>query len=64
MVLKDLRDKVAAVINESGLPIDAVYYIIKDIYNEIDYIYKQESLAEKQQEDKNNQSKEEKNEIN
>ena len=39
MILRDFRKQLEKVINESGLPIDAVYFVLKDILNEATQIY-------------------------
>lgn len=48
MILRDTRRNIEKVLNESGLPIDAIYFIIKDIYNEVIDIYNNEITAEEQ----------------
>ena len=58
MVLKDFRKQIEDIINQSGLSIDAVYFVLKDIFNEVTQIYenvaKEEELqaALKEQEEK------------
>lgn len=58
LVLKNLRKQMEDAINNSGLSIDAVYFVLKDIFNEVTQIYenvaKEEELqaALKEQEDK------------
>lgn len=58
MILKDFRKQIEDIINQSGLSIDAVYFVLKDIFNEVTQIYenvaKEEELqaALKEQEDK------------
>ena len=58
MILKDFRKQIEDIINQSGLSIDAVYFVLKDILNEVTQIYenvaKEEELqaALKEQEDK------------
>mgnify|MGYP006988842635 CR=1 FL=1 len=42
MILNDLRKNISDLINESQLPIDAVYYVMKDIMSEIITIYNQQ----------------------
>lgn len=46
LVLRDFRKKCEDIINNSGLPIDAVYYILKDIFEEVTNIYNQEMIKE------------------
>lgn len=59
MILKDFRKQIEDIINQSGLSIDAVYFVLKDIFNEVTQIYenvaKEEELQQialKEQEDK------------
>lgn len=58
MILKDFRKQIEDIINQSGLSIDAVYFVLKDIFNEVTQIYenvaKEEELqaALKEHEDK------------
>lgn len=46
MILRDLRKQVEDIINQSGLPIDCIYFLFKDIMNEIENIYNQEIIRE------------------
>ena len=39
MIFRDLEQKIVQVINESGMSIDAVYYIMKSIMAEIEQRY-------------------------
>ena len=39
LVLKNLRKQIEDLINNSELPIDAVYFVLKDILNEVTQIY-------------------------
>ena len=53
MILKDLKDNLISTINSSNLSIDAVYFVLKDLMNDIDGLYQQEiqkELQEKMQE--------------
>jgi len=58
MILKDFRKQIEDIINQSGLSIDAVYFVLKDILNEVTQIYvdaaREEELqaALKEQEEK------------
>ena len=59
LVLKNFRKQIEDIINQSGLPIDAVYFVLKDILNEVTQIYenvaKEEELQQialKEQKDK------------
>lgn len=48
--MEELKNKIVALCNESGLPLEAIYFIIKDIYRDA-----QESLKfMKQQEEQKN----------
>jgi len=49
MILRDFRKQLEKVINESGLPIDAVYFVLKDILNEVTQIYENTIKEEEQQ---------------
>ena len=46
MILRDMRKKVEDIINQSGLPIDAIYFVLKDILNEVTEIYNNEITKE------------------
>ena len=39
MILRDLEQKIVKVINESGLPIDAIYFIMKSLMSEVEQKY-------------------------
>ena len=39
MQLNNLKNNIAQIINNSNLPIDAVYYVMKDIMNELTTVY-------------------------
>ena len=53
MILNDFKEKIVLDINNSGLTIDGVYFVMKDIMNEITSLYNQqlqaEATAEKEQ---------------
>lgn len=53
MLLTDIRTKVIEILNNSQLPIDAIYYIMKDIMREIELVYNEALIKE------NNKLKEE-----
>lgn len=38
--MEELRNKLFQLVNESGLPAEAIYYVVKDFYREIDETYK------------------------
>lgn len=73
MILRDFRKQLEKVINESGLPIDAVYFVLKDILNEATQIYEntireeeqqQAALEEQEQKEKENTNDEDINKEN
>ena len=39
MQLNDLKNNITQIINNSNLPVDAVYYVMKDIMNELTAVY-------------------------
>ena len=65
MILTDLRRQVVGLINDSKLPIDMIYFMMKDIMNEVEIIYsnelrkEQEKLFEKLAEDQEEEKIEE-----
>lgn len=49
MVLNETRKKICDVINTCNLPLDAIYYILKDITNEVwDEVLRQEEIENQQ----------------
>ena len=56
--MEKLKNKLLQVVNESGLPLDAVYYVCKDFFRDVDDTYQQFLL--KQQEEENKKQQEEK----
>ena len=46
MILRNFRKQIENIINESKLPIDCVYFVFKDIINELENIYSQEIVKE------------------
>ena len=46
MILRNLRTQFENIINQSGLPIDAIYFVLKDILNEVSEIYNNEVAKE------------------
>ena len=58
MLLKDLEEKIIQNINESNLPIDAVYFVMKSIMQEVNNKYFDLCQNEKKGEDENGQNKE------
>ena len=59
MILRNLRKQIENIINQSGLPIDAIYFILKDILNEVTEIYNNEIAKEEIQKAEQENSKEE-----
>ena len=49
MILRDFRKQIEDIINQSGLPIDAIYFVLKDILNEVSEIYNNEVTKEEMQ---------------
>ena len=49
MILKNFRKQIEDIINQSGLSIDAVYFVLKDILNEVTQIYENVAKEEEQQ---------------
>lgn len=55
--MEQLKIKLLQVVNESGLPIDAIYYVCKDFFRDVNDTYQQFLLKqlegkEKQEEEK------------
>lgn len=46
--VEELKENIAATLNESGLPIFLLDYIIKDLYNEIHILSENQLLKDKQ----------------
>ena len=46
LVLKNFRTKISNEINNSNLPVDAVYFVLKDVLNEVMEIYTYQSQME------------------
>ena len=59
MILRDFRKQIENIINQSGLPIDAIYFVLKDILNEVSEIYNNEIAKEEMQKIEQENSKEE-----
>lgn len=64
MILKNFRKQIEDIINQSGLSIDAVYFVLKDILNEVTQIYENISKEEEQQAALEEQEKKEKENTN
>lgn len=58
MILRNLRKQIENTINNSGLPIDAIYFVLKDILNEVSEIYNNEVTKEEMQKIEQENSKE------
>lgn len=61
MVLRDLRKNIENVVNQSNLSIDCIYFVFKDLMNEIENIYSQEIQKEVIQQEQQKQQEEENN---
>lgn len=59
MILRKFRKQIEDIINQSGLPIDAIYFVVKDILNEVSEIYNNEVIKEEMQKIEQENSKEE-----
>lgn len=46
MILRDLRKNIEDIVNQSNLSIDCIYFVFKDLMNEIENIYNQEIQKE------------------
>ena len=55
MQLEKLRQQLSNTINESNLPIDCIYYVLKDVYGEIVSLYNR-YLAQARQEEEEDRS--------
>lgn len=64
MILKNFRKQIEDIINQSGLSIDAVYFVLKDILNEVTQIYEDIAKEEEQQAALEEQKKKEKENTN
>lgn len=63
MILRDLRKNIEDIVNQSNLSIDCIYFVFKDLMNEIENIYNQEIQREfieqqKKKEEENNNKEE------
>lgn len=52
--MEKLRLKIIEDCNNSGLPLEAIYFIIKDIFRDVSDAMKQQQEQEEQKEDKQN----------
>ena len=50
--MEELKRKLLQVVNESNLPLEAIYYLVKDLYRDVDDTYQHYLReAQKQQEE-------------
>lgn len=56
--MEELRQKIIALINESGLPLEAIVFIIRDVYRDVDITF-QNYLKEEKESQKEIPSKKE-----
>ena len=63
MVLRDLRKNIEDIVNQSNLSIDCIYFVFKDLMNEIENVYNQEIqrefIEQQKRKDEENNNKEE-----
>ena len=57
-MMEELRQKIIALINESGLPLEAIVFIIRDVYRDVDITF-QNYLKEAKESQKEIPSKQE-----
>ena len=46
--MEELRQKIIALINESGLPLEAIVFIIRDVYRDVDMTFQNYLKEEKE----------------
>lgn len=51
MRMYDFKNKLTEIINQSGLSIEEVYYVLKDLFDEISMVYDNVLIQEKNRED-------------
>lgn len=72
MILTDFREQISSVVNNAQLPVDAVYFIMKDVMAEIESLYfeecqreraiaMQEQMKQQQEKEKTEETQEEEN---
>ena len=49
MIFRNFRKQIENIINQSGLPIDAIYFVLKDVLAEVSEIYQREMSKEDQE---------------
>ena len=47
-MMEELRQKIIALINESGLPLEAIVFIIRDVYRDVDITFQNYLKEEKE----------------
>lgn len=47
MQLRELREQIENILNNCELPIDAIYFVFKDLFLEVENIYANEIIKEK-----------------
>lgn len=62
MVLRDLRKNIEDIVNQSNLSIDCIYFVFKDLMNEIENVYNQEIQKEFIEQQKKNEEEDNKEE--
>ena len=59
--MEQLKQKLVQVVNEANLPLDAIYYVTKDFFRDVDDAYKQFLIQQtKYEKEKTKKEKEEK----
>lgn len=61
MMLNDLREQISSTIINSHLPIDAIYFVLKDILKEVEQLYYIEVQKENEKNKKEEENKEPEN---
>ena len=51
--MEELKQKIINLCNESGLPLEAIYFITKDVWRDVESTLRAYQKKEKQEEDKN-----------
>lgn len=46
--MEELRQKIIALINESGLPLEAIVFIVRDVYRDVDMTFQNYLKEEKE----------------
>lgn len=47
--MNELKNKLLQLCNESGLPLEAILFIVKDLYRDVDETYRQYEIAARQE---------------